>query len=333
MRNALVLVLAAATVTTSVAAPSRVSTAMKSIKNLVPRLPGTRVSVMPVVFVPRGAHAGDVGAIDGAVKEHLEIARGHYRDLLGTTFAVAPGAVRVLEGAYGDEHYQGSERADRLMSELFAWRGTDRYSESSVFLVLYASSGTPISGGGIPFNGMPGTGGGYIEMDLTSLTTDRPYPFQSTLVHELGHAFGLAHADCYGADQMTSSSMMSYNPAHWSSGTTPSATRGGFSAEDRAVLAMNQRVFPGLTYEPARDGAITDMARFQSCFHTPVSASVSPLEDLVGVGFELYYDGTRVNGPDAALYSRAQATESCATSRAWYPGVRVACRYNGALMR
>jgi hypothetical protein len=120
MRNALVLVLAAATVTTSVAAPSRVSTAMKSIKNLVPRLPGTRVSVMPVVFVPRGAHAGDVAAIDGAVKEHLEIARGHYRDLLGTTFAVAPGAVRVLEGAYGDEHYQGSERADRLMSELFA---------------------------------------------------------------------------------------------------------------------------------------------------------------------------------------------------------------------
>lgn len=286
---------------------------------------------MPVLFVPRGAQLPATD-IDGAVAQQLAIASAHYRDLLGTTFAVVPGAIPVLAGEYGDDAYHGADRAERVIRELFAWRGTDRYRSDAVFLVLYASSGTPIAGGGIPFNGLPGTGGGYIEIDLASLTTDRPYPFQSTLVHELGHAFGLPHAECYGYDQMTSSSIMSYNPAHWSSGTTPSATRGELGPEDRAALALNQRVFPGLRYDAARFGAV-NMERVQRCFHAPVSAAASPLEDRLGVGFELYFDGKRVNGPDAALYSRVQASESCATSRAWYPNIRVECRYNGAAMR
>jgi hypothetical protein len=328
MRTSLVLALAACTAATSLAtaAPKRAQT-----QNLAPRLPGGRVSVLPVLFVPRNAQATD--AIDAAVAEQLQIARAHYQDLLGTTFAVASGPVAVLHGEYTDDYYQTDARAERVMRELLAWRHTDRYTADVVFLVLYASSGTPIGGGGIPFNGAPGTGGGYIEMDLTSLTTDKPYPFQSTLVHELGHAFGLPHAECYGYDQMTSSSIMSYDPQHWSSGTTQSATRGDFSPEDRAALALNQRVFPGLRYDHARDGAIADLALFQSCFLPPVSTDVSPLVDLIGTGFELFYDGARVNGPDAALYSRRQASESCRTSREWYPNVRVECRYNGAMMR
>jgi len=320
MRTAVLLALAAITAP-ALAAPT------PTLQSLAPRLPGARVSVLPVLFVPRGTQVVTDG-IDAAVAQQLAIARAHYQSLLGTTFAVTPGPVAVLNGAFSDEHYQTADRANRVMQELLAWRRTDRYT-NVVFLVLYASGDTPIAGGGIPFNGAPGTGGGYIELDLASLTTDHPYPFQSSLVHELGHAFGLPHAECYGYDQMTASSIMSYDPRHWSSGTTPSATPGDFSPEDRAALALNQRVFPGLRY----DGPAVDLARVQSCFHAPVSAEVSPLEDLVGVGFELYYDGARVNGPDAALYSRAQATESCTTSRAWYPGTRVECRYNGRVMR
>lgn len=299
-----------------------------------PHLPGGRVSVLPILFIPRGAHAGDPAAHDAALAAHLELARAHYQEMIGTTFAVTPG-LSVVHGEHGDEHYQTSERANRVMRELFAWSRTDRYSANFVFLVLYASGDRPISGGGIPFNGTSGTGGGYIELDLHSLTSDRPYPFQSSLVHELGHAFGLAHADCYGYDQMTSGSIMSYNPQHWSSGLSRSATPGGLSPEDRAVLALNQRVFPGLRYDARRGGARrgVDPARLQRCFLSAVSAEASPLVDLIGVGFELFYDGARVNGPDAALYSRQQALESCRTSRSWYPAMQIECRYNGSPMR
>ena len=336
MRNALLLSLVLSlTSATALAAPT--SAAPRRGKatpaaELTPRLPGGRVAVLPVLFIPRGADAGDPSALDAALAYHLELARAHYHDLLGTTFAVAPGALSVVHGEYADDHYQTGERADRVMRELFAWQRTDRYRADVVFLVLYASGDRPISGGGIPFNGTGGTGGGYIELDLHSLTSDRPYPFQSSLVHELGHAFGLPHAECYGYDQMTAGSIMSYDPRHWSSGFSQSANRGDLSPEDRAVLAMNQRVFPGLRYDPARHGAV-DLARVQRCFHPPVGAAASPLADLIGVGFELFYDGERVNGPDAALYSRMQASESCRTSRTWYPGKQIECRYNGALMR
>lgn len=300
-----------------------------------PHLPGGRVSVLPILFIPRGAHAGDPAAHNATLAAHLELARAHYQSMLGTTFAVSPSPLSVVQGEQGDEHYQTSERAERIMRELFAWAQTDRYRANFVFLVLYASGERKISGGGIPFNGTSGTGGGYIELDLSSLTSDRPYPFQSSLVHELGHAFGLAHADCYGYDQMTSSSIMSYNPQHWSSGLSQSATPGGLGPEDRAVLALNQRVFPGLRYDSragdSRRGV--DPARLQRCFQSAVSAAASPLVDLIGVGFELFYDGARVNGPDAALYSRQQAVESCRTSRSWYPAMQVECRYNGVPMR
>ncbi|MBA3455134.1 MAG: hypothetical protein H0T42_18740 [Deltaproteobacteria bacterium] len=43
----------------------------------------------------------------------------------------------------------------------------------------------------------------------------------------------------------------------------------------------------------------------------------------------LYHDGQRVNGPDAALYSRAKAEGSCSEAARLVPGVRVECRYNG----
>lgn len=323
------LALAALVPADAAAAPRRERSALD---DLTPRVPGGRVSVLPVLFIPRGARAGEPAAVAAALAPHLELARAHYRALLGTTFAVAPGALAVLPGEGDDAHYQGDARAERILRELLTWRRTDRYRADVIFLVLYASSDRPIAGGGTPINGAPGSGGGYIELDLASLTTDRPYPFQSTLVHELGHAFGLAHAECYGYDQMTSGSIMSYNPAHWSSGLEVSSTPGGLGPEERAVLAMNQRVFPGLRFRPERDGAIADLARLQRCFLSPMSAAASPLVDQIGVGFELFYDGERVNGPDAALYTRQQANESCSTSRSWYPAVQIECRYNGAAL-
>jgi hypothetical protein len=86
--------------------------------------------------------------------------------------------------------------------ELFAWLGDDRYSSRSrsVYLQIYARpSAYPIDdnyySGGRTFNGPPNTGGGVIQMELAYLMGKDNYPFLSTLIHELGHAFGLTHAD------------------------------------------------------------------------------------------------------------------------------------------
>ncbi len=88
------------------------------------------------------------------------------------------------------------------------------------------------AGGGRPFNGGFNTGGGIVIMSSNGL--DRAPNFQSTLQHELGHAFGLPHVDVYGYDMQTNMSMMSYNPSHHTNGFEPSATPGRFIPEDRA---------------------------------------------------------------------------------------------------
>jgi hypothetical protein len=101
-------------------------------------------------------------------------------------------------------------------------------------------------GGGRPINGYFNNGGGIVV--LSSYALDNHAFIQSTLQHELGHAFGLVHVDVYGRSMDTDISMMSYNPAHHTNGFVDAAEPGVFGAEDRAALALNQRVFPGLTY-------------------------------------------------------------------------------------
>jgi uncharacterized protein YecT (DUF1311 family) len=46
-------------------------------------------------------------------------------------------------------------------------------------------------------------------------------------------------------------------------------------------------------------------------------------------GYELFWDGKRVDGPEAAFYSRQEARDNCAWNTRTYPRVRVTCIYNG----
>jgi hypothetical protein len=43
----------------------------------------------------------------------------------------------------------------------------------------------------------------------------------------------------------------------------------------------------------------------------------------------LFWDGKRVDGPEAAFYSRQEARDNCAWNTRTYPRVRVTCIYNG----
>src|SRR5262249_15123539 len=151
----------------------------------------------------------------------------------------------------------GADALTLALREVFEWKGDNRYDSNSIYLIVYARPGRPAVhgenpeiGSGEAFNGLPNSGGGAVGMELSALLGDAPYPFQGTLPHELGHVFGLAHANCYGYSMRTNKSFMSYNPALATRGFEPSPGR--FNPEEFFVLARNKRAFPHFEYVPAR---------------------------------------------------------------------------------
>ena len=102
-------------------------------------------------------------------------------------------------------------------------------------------------GGGRPINGGVNTGGGIVVISSHAMKT-KPN-FQSTLQHELGHAFGLTHVNVYGYDMGSSDSIMSYNPGHHTRGLKPSKTPGILIPEDLRGLALNNRAFVDLEFD------------------------------------------------------------------------------------
>lgn len=302
-----------------------------SLADSVPHLPGAGpIVITPVLFVPSDVSYDRWSEADAAVRAHVAIAQDHYRALLGTTFAAASGPLPIVRGARTAAEYQADAgtRAHDIVRELFAWANTDRYASHHLFVTLYVSS-SPISGGGIPFNGSLGTGGGYVELDARSLLEDSPYPFQSSLVHEIGHALGLDHVDCRGESMDHHASIMSYDQTHHSSGLVTSDDPGGFLPIEIAALALSPRALPGVraTWTPSSP---SELARAEACLMGAMGESIGAYRSMPGVGLELFYGTRRVNGPGAALYTRPQAIEACRWSREQYPRVRVSCLYNGA---
>jgi hypothetical protein len=180
-----------------------------------------RLRVVPVLFIPSDNSELDAGAV-AAYKEligkYLALAQSYYRTQLGSdSFEIAEGEPLVYTARHPHSYYNDHfvklqpDVAHVMVRELFSWLGEDRYSSRSVYLQIYARPvAYPINdnyyGGGRPFNGPPNTGGGIIQLELSWLMTGQNFPFLSTLVHELGHAFGLTHADCHGYDMLTNHS-------------------------------------------------------------------------------------------------------------------------------
>lgn len=300
----------------------------------VPHLPGgAPIVITPVLFVPSDGAYARWSEADTAMRAHVAIAQAHYRSLLGTTFAAARAPLPIVRGALTAAEYEADPgtRANAITRELFAWAETDRYASAHVFVVLYASS-SPINGGGIPFNGTLGTGGGYVELDARALLEDSPYPFQSSLVHEIGHALGLDHVACRGESMTHHPSLMSYDASHHSSGIAPSADPGGFLPIEIAALALSPRALPNVrtTWSPTTEA---ELAQAERCLLPAMGEAIGAYRDLPGVGLELFYGARRVNGPDASLYPRARAIEVCREARDRSPRVRVTCRYNGEALR
>jgi hypothetical protein len=300
------------------------------------------LQVVPVLFVPRdtAVDAADLRRTAALLDTHLALARDHYRAILKTTFEVA-GRAQIYRSARDDAYFAVArdarpDSAHRMTAELLAWKRQDRRTAGMVFVAVYvrpagalcaAEGEGACMGGGRTFNGPPNSGGGFVQLEHASLVRDVPYPFQSTLVHELGHAFGLAHVDCHGFELDGTESIMSYNPAHHSRGLLPSATPGALLPEDLYALAQNTRAFPGYRYDPRTANPTgRPLQHVEACYLGPMDASIGVFDAL---GYKLLHDGRVVSGPEAAFWTVRQARENCQWNLERHPKVRVECRYNG----
>jgi hypothetical protein len=217
--------------------------------------PPQEIEVLPVFVVPRGETPPTPDQTRRLV-EHVKLCQRRYDAMLGKrdTFQLAEGPPRVHRTGLNlaESARLPEDAAPALAGALLTESKLDRFNCPYVFMAVVMNPGSDWpAGGGRPLNGGFNTGGGIVV--LSSHGLDLSQNFQSTLQHELGHAFGLPHVDVYGYDMKTNPSVMSYNPAHHTQGFRPSATPGRFIAEDIRGLAQNRRAFPKLTFDLARD--------------------------------------------------------------------------------
>jgi len=211
--------------------------------------------VKPVFLVPTDASPPSEEQ-RALLMKHVEWCRSRYRELLlgRDTFELAPGRLPlVLRGRRDAKSYlespgQGSEAATL---ELFEHDDVDRFTCPFVYVVLFCGTGEKPKGGGAPINGGANCGGGIVVLAADNLVED--VGFQACLQHEIGHAFGLPHANAWGWDMKKSDSLMSYNPGHRTNGFEPSATPGRLLPEELRMLGVNDGVFPLFEFEPGRD--------------------------------------------------------------------------------
>jgi len=328
------------------------------------RLDGPRISVKPIFYVFKDQwHSGLPSEEDlRLIRHYLEHARDHFKQLLGPdveAFDIAEASIH--RGQYDEssikkiaeqslhtpsdqskEHIQGQTQdqtrnpAQKLapdfehamLKEILELRGSNRYIEPSVFVFILVNPNMQLyrphwGGGGRSFNGGVNGGGGIVVLEYRRLR----YGFYSTLVHELGHAFGLTHVNCSGQSMSESESIMSYNPRHRSRGSGIAINPGLLTDTERAKLLLSPRIFPhSQDLKQLQDQA-------DACVLPAMDDYLGPVPNVHGVGYDLFFNERIVSGFDAMFYTKAQAKRHCAAMRERYPRIKVDCRFAGEVLQ
>jgi hypothetical protein len=248
--------------------------------------PGTRLSVKPVVFYPQGVPHD--GRWSGTWLTMLAAARKKYHQMLKArdTFALDPKVLEVdgllsISEYLALTHREGelvltrppghikpngilSIVAEVMHHPFFA--AHSRYDLPYVLPILVVDPhGQWPSTGGHNLNGGVNRGAGIA---VISSQFDGQKKLLSTLLHELGHAFGLTHVwervwikgyamdvgvyECY-YDRWRSPSIMSYNERNHTNSVGVARIPGALIADDIDTLTFNRLAFPELTFDPKTD--------------------------------------------------------------------------------
>jgi hypothetical protein len=328
------------------------------------RLDGPRISVNPIFYVFKDQwHSGLPSEEDlRLIRHYLEHARDHFKQLLGPdveAFDIAEASIhrgqydessikKIAEQTQhtpsdqakghiqGQTHDQTRNPAQKLapdfehamLKEILELRGSNRYIEPSVFVFILVNPNMQLyrphwGGGGRSFNGGVNGGGGIVVLEYRRLR----YGFYSTLVHELGHAFGLTHVNCSGQSMSESESIMSYNPRHRSRGSGVATNPGSLTDTERAKLLLSPRIFPHS--QDLRQ--LQDQA--DACVLPAMDDYLGPVPNVHGVGYDLFFNERIVSGFDAMFYTKAQAKRHCAAMRERYAKIKVDCRFAGEVLQ
>ncbi len=219
-----------------------------------PFKPPERVSVFPLFFIPSDQK---LPTKEDALllMNHLKWAQRWFHSALGgrDTFTIAIDQPYIYRSGSPLEYYVNQRPGMRgavEMEELLEHFQLTRFNCPYIFLRMQ-SARSERPPGGRSLNGGYNTGGGSVGLATPWLKNRAG--FQSTLRHELGHAFGLVHAEAYGYDQNANESVMAYNASHATKGFAESSTPAKLIPEDIRALALNRRVFPKLKFDPRRD--------------------------------------------------------------------------------
>jgi hypothetical protein len=216
-----------------------------------------RVRVLPVFFVPLGQPAPTQTQID-KLQKHVTITQQRYSEMLGgrDTFEIEGTEPHIVRNRLSlpalKTKVEEQKFSAYMLALLFSKYKVNRFNCPYIFLVVIMNpqEAWPTAGGrtiNLGFN----NGGGIALLSSNMLDADKS--IQGCIEHELGHAMGLVHVDCYGYDQYANKSIMSYNKENYWTNFTPPKEPGIMIPEDIRILAMNKRVFPDLYYDPERD--------------------------------------------------------------------------------
>ena len=212
-----------------------------------------RIAVKGVFFVPRDCPEPTTEDIKN-LNKHIQWSRSRYREMLNDRDTFEISRTETCHSSQPLDYYRKKpeDAAPWFLDELFKHFGYDRNTCPYIYVVIVANEkdNFPI-GGGRNFNGGLNLGGGLAVMSLHALRNSPN--FQSTLRHELGHAFGLVHAEAYGYDMNSNDSIMSYNVKHHTNFFKDSDRPGILIPEDIRSLAENKRVLQKLTFDAGKD--------------------------------------------------------------------------------
>ena len=298
---------------------------------------GGRVGVLPIFYVfsnvPEEKMPTDIDK--AMLKQYLVNARAQFASMLDLSLdqSFEVHEPFIHRGMYSESHISNPPRLKpgidtdlehAIVQELLQLRNKTRVTENHIYLFIMVrekifNKFPRRFAGGRSFNGGINGGGGLVVLEYAEMQLG----FYGVLVHELGHAFGLTHVDCYGQSMKTSPSIMSYNPRHRARGIDQGKTPGGLLPEEKALLLLNKRVFPNRQ----------DIKKLQNdasaCVLPAMDPALGPLPTIRGVGYDLLINNRMVSGPDALFFTKKQAERHCQVMMTRHAARDVECRYAG----